>query len=269
MRKIFLAAIALASMASVQAQQKEGKVIYQRVAQMQIQVAGNAGANDMIAQNLPKSRTDKFELSFGGNKSILKHMDEEMDNNEINGNGMQIRMMAPGQDDIVYHNFDAGTRVDQREMFDKKFIVNDSVRKLSWKLGEDTKTILGHECRKATAQRTGKRMQMTMDNGKMERKEIDDTSNIVAWFTTDIPVSAGPDVQGQLPGLILALDLNDGRMVYQAIELSPKVDLSSIKEPTKGKKVTPDEFTAERNKMMDEMQRNNQGNGARTFRVQN
>ena len=49
-------------------------------------------------------------------------------------------------------------------------------------------------------------MMMTMDNGKMERKEIDDTSIIVAWFTTDIPVSAGPEVQGQLPGLILGLE---------------------------------------------------------------
>jgi Protein of unknown function (Porph_ging). len=39
---------------------------------------------------------------------------------------------------------------------------------------------------------------MTMDNGKMERKEIDDTTSMVAWFTTEIPVPAGPEVQGQL-----------------------------------------------------------------------
>lgn len=35
-------------------------------------------------------------------------------------------------------------------------------------------------------------MMMNMDNGVMERKEVDDTANIVAWFATDIPVSAGP-----------------------------------------------------------------------------
>jgi len=85
----------------------------------------------------------------------------------------------------------------------------------------------------------------------------------VAWFTTDMPVPAGPEVQGQLPGLILALDMNNGRMVYKAVEISAKAEVASIKEPTKGKKVTPVEFSEERNKMMDEMQKNNQGGGNR------
>jgi GLPGLI family protein len=72
-----------------------------------------------------------------------------------------------------------------------------------------------------------------------------------------------------LPGLILALDMNDGRMVYKAIEISSKFDLALIKEPTKGKKVTPDEFNGERNKMMDEMQRNHQGNGGNRIIIRN
>ena len=72
-----------------------------------------------------------------------------------------------------------------------------------------------------------------------------------------------PEMQAQLPGLILALDKDNGRVEYKAIEISLKADLASIKEPTKGKKVTPEEFTEERNKMMDEMQKNNQGGGNR------
>jgi GLPGLI family protein len=173
--------------------------------------------------------------------------------------------VGPGQDDIVFHDFTRAEIVEQRGMFDKKFIVEDSIHKLSWKLSEETQTILGHVCRKATAQRMGKSYRMTMDNGKMERKEFDDTTNIVAWFTTDIPVSAGPEVQGQLPGLILALDMNNGRIVYKAIELSPKVEIASIKAPTKGKKLAPQEFIKERDKMMDEMQKNNQGSGNRVI----
>ena len=144
------------------------------------------------------------------------------------------------------------------------------LRKLNWKLTGETQTILGHACQKATAQNIARRMQMTMDNGKMERKEVTDTSMVIAWFTADIPVPTGPEVQGQLPGLILALDMNNGRMVYKAVEISPKADLASIKEPTKGKKVSPGEFIAERNKMMDEMQKNNQGgNGRNVIRIQN
>ena len=238
--------------------------MYERTMQIQIQLQ-----DDAMSQMLPKTRTDKFELTFGNNQSLWKHAEEEIENNEFNGNGMQINMIGPGQSDIVFHDFSRGRRIDQREIFDKKFIVEDSIRKLGWKLTGETQTVLGHICQKATALRTGKRMQMTMDNGKMERKEINDSSMITAWFTTDIPVSAGPEVQGQLPGLILALDINDGRMVYKAIGISPKADLASIKEPTKGKKLTPDEFTSERNKMMDEMQKNNRGNGGNRVIIRN
>jgi GLPGLI family protein len=259
MRKLLLVSLAVLSANVLTAQQREGKVIYDRTMQMDLRI----NDNDEVSQMLPRTRTDKFELTFGNNQSIWKHVDEMEDNDEFGGNGVQIRMVGPGQNDIVYYDFTNSKKVEQREMFDKKFIVADSIRKLNWKLTGETQTILGHVCQKATAQNIATRMQMTMDNGKMERKEVTDTSRIIAWFTADIPVPAGPEVQGQLPGLIMALDMNNGRMVYKAIEISPKADIASIKQPAKGKKVTPAEFNDERNKMMDEMQKNNQGGGNR------
>ena len=261
MKKNSFAFISIFFSLSIFAQQKEGKVIYQRTMQMQIQI----NDNDHLQQMMPKSRTDKFELSFGNNQSVWKHIDEDENTDEMNTNGMQIRMMAPGQNDIIFYDFGAAKKTEQRDMMDKKFIITDSIRKLNWKLTGETQTILGHVCQQAIAQRTGKRTQMNMDNGKMERKEINDTTKMVAWFTNDIPVPAGPEVQGQLPGLILALDMNNGRMVYKALEIQTKIDIATIKEPTKGKKVTPDEFTKEREKMMAEMQKNNQGNGNRVI----
>jgi GLPGLI family protein len=99
-------------------------------------------------------------------------------------------------------------------------------------------------------------MTMGMENGKMERKEVDDTATLIAWFTTDIPVPAGPEVQGQLPGIILAYETNGGRTTYKALEIFAKPDLAAIKEPTKGKKVTRLQFTEETRKLMDEMQKN-------------
>ncbi len=259
MKRIFFASMCMALAIVTSAQQKEGKVIYTRTVQMQLSI----NDNDQESQMLPKSHTDKFELTFGNNQSIWNHVDEEDNNDEVSGNGMQIRMITPGQNDVVFYDFTNAKKTEQREMMEKKFIVTDSIHKLDWKLSGETQTLLGHVCQKATAQRAGKRTQMTMDNGKMERKEIADTSNIVAWFTTDIPVPAGPEVQGQLPGLILALDVNNGRMIYNAVEISAKADVASIKEPTKGKKVTPDEYVKETAKMMDEMQKNNQSSGER------
>ncbi len=257
MKRLFITSLFTVSIYLLQAQQTEGRVIYERTMQLQIQIDDSEEVSSMM----PKSRTDKFELNFANNQSLWKHVDEENNTDEVSGSGVQIRMVAPGTDDITFFNFDNASKVEQRELFGKQFLVSDSVRKLNWKLTDDTKEILGHTCRKATAQRVSKRMSMNIDNGKMERKEFDDTSNIVAWFTADIPVSAGPELQGQLPGLILVLDMNDGKMTYKAIETTAKADVAAIKEPTKGKKVTPDGFIAERNKMMDEMEKNNQGGG--------
>jgi GLPGLI family protein len=264
MKRIGLFILACLPVLTIMAQQKEGTIIYERTMQMQIHI----NDNDQMAQMLPKTRTDKFELNFGNNQSLWKHVDEDNSADELNNGGMQIRMVGPGQDDITFCNFDAARKVEQRSMFDKKFLIADSIRKLNWKLTGQTKTILGHNCQQALAQRFGKRMTMNMDNGKMERKELNDTSNIVAWFTSDIAVSAGPEFPGQLPGLILALDINEGRMVYLATEISPKVNIAAIKEPVKGKKVTAEEFKAETQKMMDEMQKN-MGGGNRTIRIQN
>ncbi len=256
MKKILFSGLALLLFAGTQAQQKEGKVLYQRTIQMQIVTSDAPGEENAI----PRTRTDKFEMNFANGQMMWKQMDDEIqDDNFSGGGGVMIRTMGGGADDAVFCDFEKSRKVETREFFDKKFLISDSIRKGNWKLSDETKTILNHLCRKATSQRIGKRMMMTMDNGKMERKEIDDTSSVVAWFTTDIPVSAGPEMQGQLPGLILGLETNNGRTVYTALEISPKANIAAIKEPTKGKKVTPEEFTKERNKMMDEMEKNNQG----------
>ena len=103
---------------------------------------------------------------------------------------------------------------------------------------------------------------MTMDNGTAKRERVMDTLNIVAWFANDIPGSFGPDIyQGQLPGTILEIDINNGRSSFKAIEISPKVDVAKVKEPSKGKKATAEEFAKEREKLFQEMQQNGGGPG--------
>jgi GLPGLI family protein len=270
MKKILIAGCAFLTATIVQAQQKEGKITYQRVSQMQIRI--NDGHEEM--QNmLPRTRTDNFELIFGNNQSLWKQAEKEAEDdgslNSEGGGGIQIRMIGGGTDDVLYNNFGTGKKTEQRDMFEKKFIIDDSIRPLKWKMTGETKTILMHNCMKATATQISKRMQMNMDNGKMERKEVEDTAIIIAWFASDIPVPAGPaEYQGQLPGLILEMDVANGRQVFKAIELSPKADLALIKEPTGKKHYTREEYRKEVDKMMDEMQRNNGGPGTR-FRISN
>ena len=176
-------------------------------------------------------------------------------------------MVVAGNNDVLYNNFDSRKSVEKGELFDKTFIIDDSIRSLKWKMTGETKTILGLPCMKATASNIRKRTMINMDNGEMERKEIEDTANIVAWFTSGIPVSAGPaEYQGQLPGLILEMDIKDGTQVFKATSIAEKAELTAIKAPSGKKRYTPEEFRKEREKMMEEMNRNNQG-GNRIIRM--
>ena len=254
MKKTLLPLIALVASQLAVAQMKEGKVVYENTQQLNFQVKG--GGPDM--PNLPKTFVKQYELLFGNNQSLWQPLaDLKEEANQMNGptGGPMVNIMrVGGADAIVYHNFTTGKRISEREMTAKTYLVEETIGKLDWKLTEDTKMILGHKTVKATAERYSTRMVMSMENGQTSRKELPDTSRIVAWIATDIPVSAGPDFQGQLPGLILELDINNGRTVYKALELSPKVNTGAIKQPTRGKKVSGDEFAKEQEKMLNELQ---------------
>ncbi len=253
--RIAIGLILLAPAAS--AQMKQGRIVYERKTKLQIQI------QDPAFQNMvPKERTDKFELLFDNNKTLWRNTDEGQDEemNFDNGSGAQIRIVTPGSNDVLYSDLGASRKVEQREVMTKQFTIEDSIRRMNWKLGSETKLILGYTCRLATTTRTQKSMRMNMDNGEMKREEILDTLNITAWFTDAIPVAAGPEnYQGQLPGTILELDVNNGRSKFTAVELSPKMDPKEIKEP-KGKKISQEEFTKERDKMFKEMNENGGGN---------
>lgn len=249
--KRFFAACTIVLSLNAQAQLKEGKIIYERTTQMQFRISGSPEAEAM-AERMPRSRTDQFELMFGNNQSIYQFLPTATEEQQ-GGFGM---MRIGGNNDIIYCNLENGTRVSYREFMEKEFLINDSLSKNNWKLTDETKKILGYTARKAITQRIAPSMRMSMENGEMKRTEVMDTVNVVAWFTTDIPVAIGPEFQGQLPGAILELEVNNGRVVHKAIEVSPKVNVAKIKAPTKGKAVTQKEFRDESAKILKEMQAN-------------
>ncbi|MEI2740804.1 MAG: hypothetical protein V9F01_18660 [Chitinophagaceae bacterium] len=70
MKKYFLATgcILLAAI-SLQAQQNQGVVSYDRTSKIQFSFQGMPGG---MEQQMPSTRTDKFELTFGNNQSLWK-----------------------------------------------------------------------------------------------------------------------------------------------------------------------------------------------------
>ena len=86
MKTIVIACFASLILVTLQAQQQQGKVIYERTVQMQIRIATDDGGG--VQDNImPRTRMDKFELSFANNQSLWKQMEQDepdgdmMDNN--------------------------------------------------------------------------------------------------------------------------------------------------------------------------------------------
>jgi GLPGLI family protein len=267
--KQFFLLLAIAATIPSLAQVKEGKIIFERTTQLQIRINDD---NPAFQNMIPRERKDKFELLFGDAKSLWQPVEDDNQGDDMSfgdGGGARIMIRVPGSEDITFHNIAEAKKVEQRELGGKNYIIADSIRKQNWKLAGETKQILGYNCMKATMQRTQETMRMTVDNGEAKREKVIDTLNVVAWFTNEIPGSFGPEMyQGQLPGTILEIDVNNGRSSFKAIEVSPKVDIAKIKEPTKGKKSTAEEFAKEREKLFQEMQQNNGGPGMR-FNIRN
>ena len=258
MKKLLLSSAILLSLLS-QAQMKEGKIIYERTAQMPSRVFANLDPE--VAARIPKASTDQYELMFANGQSlyqVLPSANAEDGGNTFrtaDGGGMVMRMNI-GNNDIVFHDFEKSLKVDQREIMDRNFVIRDSIKTGNWKFTDETKTVLNYTVRKAIGKRVNTRMQTNMENGELKRESVQDTTEVIAWFTTEIPVPVGPELQGQLPGAILEMDINKGQVVYKALEISPKVNASKIKEPNEGKKLTAAEFAIEREKLMEEMRKN-------------
>lgn len=263
MKKTLFPLIAIVACQVAVAQMKEGKVVYEMTQQLNFQVRGGGGGE---MPDLPKTFTRQYELLFSNNQSLWQPLpDMNQEANQMAGpsggpGGPMVNIVRiGGADAVTYHNFETGKRVSERELSAKNYLVEEPISKLSWKLTEESKTILGRRAVKATADRISQRTLISMENGETSRKLVPDTSKIVAWIATDIPVPAGPDFQGQLPGLILELDINNGRTLFKALEVSPKVNVASIKAPSRGKKISADDYAKEQSKMMDEMMKNRGG----------
>jgi GLPGLI family protein len=241
-KKILLTALLLTTLQAAHAQVKEGRVVYERKINMHRRLE-----DPSMKSMLPEFNISKVELLFSSDESLLRNIKEEEDIRDQAGqdnNGPVIRMRFGGGDDQTYKNYREEKMIQQREMGPKKYIIEDSFPRQSWKLEDDTQTIQGHLCKAATCK------------GQQGNA-------IIAWYAEDLQSPSGPEVYGGLPGLILRLDSNDGEMVYTAVEISSTFDHKLVHAPADGKKVTRAAFK----KMMDEQFGEGGPGGRPTIRI--
>lgn len=256
---IFLAAVSI----SLSAQTKEGTIIYERKMNMHRNMP-----NEQLKAMIPEFRTSKHMLLFSDSSSIYKIVPEDEAPDPFGGNSggmVVIRTGGPGDNGELFKDFTTGKSIQLTELGAKQYIIEDSILKQRWKLSDETKTIAGHVCQKATTkqmQRIAGARVMTFTGGSShtdtttklnnspQTKEID----VIAWYATDIISPVGPENNGGLPGVILELDINDKQTVFTAVDIKNTVNKKDIKEPRKGKKVTRDEFNKLQMEMMQNMQ---------------
>lgn len=223
-----------------------GSVIYEQIVKLDIQMEGEAA---QLAHALPKERRSEKILHFTEEASLFEnhHSDEPEEAMDLHGGGtMMIKMVEP--DNKVYTDLVSGIQVEQKEFMSRMFLIEKEVEKGSWKITGDQKTILEYPCLEAVAE--------------------EDDKEVKAWFTPSIAVPSGPVGFGNLPGLVLAVDINQGERYIQAISIDLKqVDKEVLKKPSKGKKVTEEEFQAIVDEKMEEMGAEHEGGGAHTVVV--
>jgi GLPGLI family protein len=215
-----------------------------------------------MPNQMPTTITETFELLFAGSRSLWQPLpdvaEEAATIQNTEGNNMRIARM--GGADAVFCDYEKGLKLSQTELHTRQYLVEDSIGKLDWKLLEETKELLGYTVRKATSFQYGTRVVMGMENGELKPQIQPDTALVVAWYATDIPVAAGPGWSGQLPGLILELDVNRGRSVYRAVEILPAVN-NRIKEPKGGRRIAAAAFRQQQHSEMADMQQRMQNGG--------
>lgn len=207
---------------------KEGKIIYERKINMHRRLT-----DESMKSMIPEFNTSKTELDFSADESIYKNIKEDEDIRDKAGDdngGRVIMKFGGGSDDQTYKNYSTDVITQQRELGPKKYLIADTLKRQNWKLEEETRTIKGYTCKKATTR-------------NKEGKDV------IAWYAEDIQSSAGPDLFGGLPGMILELNINDSEMLYSTLDIVSKgFDKAIVKAPTDGKKITRKEF----DKMLEE-----------------
>ena len=207
---------------------QQGTVLYKVTMKFNIHFDG---ADSVLAQSMPKEHSSMKKLSFTTDQFILQNEKEsqEADDQEISG-GNKIVIKTDEGNDKIYCDLKTLQKTEQRGFMDRNFLIVSNLGDYKWKLTGQHKKILNYDCQQAVLADTGR--------------------HITVWFTPEIAISAGPEGLGNLPGLILEAELNNGQVIATAtsVDLKTAVNASVFVIPHEGKKMTKDEF----NKMVKE-----------------
>lgn len=252
------------------AQDFQGKAYYFSKSTMEL---GNWGATMSEAQKKQiqerlKNRLEKtYILTFNKEESVFKE-DEKID--AVSGaTDSWGKNFSPGEQ---YKNVKTKTLLQQQEFYGKQFLIKDDLLAIDWKIEKETKQIGNYMCFKATASiptadltwydfswntlRKKEEQKKDSITGEIKEPQVE-MSEVVAWYSPQIPLSQGPLEYWGLPGLILEISVGNTTMLCSKIIMNPD-EKSKIEAPDKGKEVSKTEYQETVAGKMQEM-RDNRG----------
>ena len=249
----------------------QGKAVYMSKTTMEMNFGGIQMTEDQkkrIAERMKGMLEKTFVLNFNQTESVYE--EEE----KLSAPGGQVfgrfgGMMSFGSG-LKYKNTKEAIVLEESEFFGKQFLITESGTKPEWVLGAETKKIGNYICYKATLTKEvdpfsfaafGSGGRGNNNNDDAEKKdEKPKTMIVTAWYTPQIPVSQGPGEYWGLPGLILEVNAGTTTVLCTEITMNPNEKVT-IKKPTKGKKVTREEYNKIIKKKTEEMRDQFRGRG--------
>ena len=250
MKRLGLLLLALSCVVVVAAQQRTLRVSYASVSKISaaIEVSGYSDEVKKQLEEELKKHTEQREtstlLQSGTRSSYTIVEDKSVEPLLTKGNSSLegVNSFKLGNVQSIYLDLEAKERLTQKAFTDKPLVIKEELTASpQWKIGTETKEILGKKCTKATLTVAVK--PATYNDTRITHK--DTTETYTAWFCKEIAVPFGPEGLYGLPGLILETKINS--KITTATKVEYISQSQSLLAP-KGKMVTPEQYE----KMMEE-----------------
>ena len=274
-----IVAILLTFSTFVFSQDFQGKAYYISKTNPDLDSWGGQQMNEAQKKQIMDRMRSMFEktyiLTFDKQASIFKE-EEVLEAPGQSGFGMWGNSFSTGPQ---YKNVKSQQFIQDQEFFGRQFLITDSLQKLDWKLGSETKQIGQYLCMKATATKTVDEFDWRSMRRRDRRKEnketktdstkttsvsdeieVPKTVEVTAWYTPQIPVNQGPGEYWGLPGLILEVNADRTTILCNKITLNPQQKIE-IQAPDKGKVISRSDYNTTVKKKMEEMREMYRGRG--------
>ncbi len=159
---------------------KYAKVEYEKTINMHKNMGEDSWTAELKKQ-LPVYRKIYFDLIFSPNESY--YAPGKIPENDPYSNWGWGDL---AQDNKSYASFNEGLVLQQKQIYEEKFLVKDSLLQIEWKILDEIRPIAGFDCRKALGR-------------------FNDSLYVVAFYAEEILAPGGPEGFHGLPGLILGI----------------------------------------------------------------